>query len=107
LNDLDVTSLRVLVDTGPLVALCSRRDEHHTICVEQLRNLSPPLLTCWPVVTEAAWLLKENQLAVQKLLAGFETEFLQLLSGVRTLRKSVLKNPPLGGIFETQFLLFC
>lgn len=75
-----MTTHPVLIDTGPLVALFSRRDEYHEACVEQLRSLSPPLLTCWPVVTEAAWLLKENPLAVQKLLELFGSGFLKLLS---------------------------
>ena len=59
---------QVLIDTGPLVSIFSRRDASHQICVEQLRQLPVPLITCLPVITEAVWLLKENPIAVQKLL---------------------------------------
>ena len=68
---------RVLLDTGPLVAILSERDEHHDECVEQLRQLTPPLLTCWPVITEAAWLLRLDVTAVQRMLAGFDVGLLE------------------------------
>jgi predicted nucleic acid-binding protein len=70
---------RILVDTGPLVAILSRTDEYHGICVNALRSLPSPLLTCWPVITEAAWLLRGSPLAVQQLLGSIGGGFLELL----------------------------
>jgi predicted nucleic acid-binding protein len=71
---------RVLVDTGPLVAIISRADQHHRVCIETLRHLPGPLLSCWPVITEAAWLLRGRAGAVRQLLGGISEGFLELLS---------------------------
>jgi predicted nucleic acid-binding protein len=69
----------VLVDTGPLVAILSLNDTHHRVCLEELRRLSPPLLTCWPVITEAAWLLRSEVTGIQRLFTSFHQGFLRLL----------------------------
>ena len=70
---------RVLIDTGPLVALFSADDEHHGRCSEALTALAPPLLTCWPVVTEAAWLLRKRPQSLHQLFDSFDGGFLALL----------------------------
>jgi hypothetical protein len=61
------------------VAIASARDQYHELCIEQLRQLQPPLLTCWPVITEAAWLLRHHGSAVQRLLGGFDVGLLKML----------------------------
>ncbi len=71
--------MRILVDTGPLVAVLSREDAHHQTCVAALRGMAGPLLSCWPVVTEAAWLLRRSPHAVQQLLGSMDKGFLELL----------------------------
>ena len=70
---------RVLVDTGPLAAILSPADQYHEVCVEALRHLPAPLLSCWPVITEALWLLRAHPRAVQQLLGSIGSGFLELL----------------------------
>lgn len=69
----------VLADTGPLVAILNQSDQHHKQSIEALKTLRLPLLTCWPVLTEAAYLLRQFPDAVAKLLEGLDTGFLELL----------------------------
>jgi predicted nucleic acid-binding protein len=64
-------SERILIDTGPMVALFSEDDEHHQRCSDALTALIPPLYTCWPIVTETAWLLRKRPHTLQKLFASF------------------------------------
>jgi predicted nucleic acid-binding protein len=70
---------RVLADTGPIVALLNPRDHNHAKCVATLHTLPGPLFTCWPVITEAAWLLRRGRNALELLLGGIESGFLEIL----------------------------
>ncbi len=49
-----------LLDTGPLVSFLASGLRRHDWTVEQWKRLRPPLLTCEPVLTEAAFLLKRE-----------------------------------------------
>jgi predicted nucleic acid-binding protein len=64
----------VLVDAGPLVALLSKSDSEHQRCVDQSQTLPKPFVTTWPVLTEAAWLLRKEPQAISRLLALIEAE---------------------------------
>jgi predicted nucleic acid-binding protein len=70
---------RVLLDTGPLVALLAADDFWHEPCAEQLRDISPPLLTCWPVLVEADWLLRTHPAAVQQMFSWVQSGVVQIL----------------------------
>ena len=52
-----VLANKIIVDTGPIVALLNRRDAHHTWSVDQARQLEPPFITCEAVLAEAHFLL--------------------------------------------------
>jgi predicted nucleic acid-binding protein len=69
----------VLVDTGPLVAIIRKRDQYHAACVAEAKLIQGPFYTCWPVVTEAAYLLSDGPSEVQRLLARVRTSWLRLL----------------------------
>jgi uncharacterized protein len=64
---------RVLIDTGPLVALLNRADHHHAWVRQVLDTIEPPVFTCEAVVSEACFLLsrvRDGQDAVLGLLAN-------------------------------------
>lgn len=48
---------RIIVDTGPLVALLGERDARHQWVKERMAMIRPPLLTCEAVISETCFLL--------------------------------------------------
>jgi hypothetical protein len=92
------------------VAIASARDQHHQLCVEQLRDLRPPLLTCWPVITEAVWLLRHDASAVDRLLGSFEVGLLRLLildeKAIRWLAKFLARYRKMGAQIADGALIY-
>ena len=62
----------MLLDTGPLVSLLVPNAIHHRWTLEQWKQLRPPLLTCEPVLAEAAFLLKRERSDADGLFALME-----------------------------------
>jgi uncharacterized protein len=70
----------ILVDAGPLVALVDADDQYHKKCVAALKTLREPLVTVWPPVTEAMYLLGDLPKAQEALWEMLARGVLQLLS---------------------------
>jgi len=71
----------IVVDAGPLVALVDADDQFHQKCVATLKELREPLVTVWPPVTEAMYLLSDlprAQEALWEMLARGVLQFLPL-----------------------------
>ena len=47
----------ILVDAGPLVAVIDRGESDHQACALALSSLTGPMVTTWPALTEAIYLL--------------------------------------------------
>ena len=69
-------SVAVLADTGPLVALFSKRDRHHSWAIEAFKTLKPPLLTCDAVLAEVLFLLRSDGRSVSFLMGLLERRVL-------------------------------
>lgn len=48
-----MSDAKVILDTGPLIALLNRNDRHHKWVCETWSQISFPLLVCEPVLAEA------------------------------------------------------
>ncbi len=58
---------KIIVDTGPLVAFFSRRDEHHHWVLQQLSTLRGTLITTESVISECLYLLGYSNLAISAI----------------------------------------
>lgn len=69
---------QVLIDTGPLVAILSPDERAHELCSSTLKNLPNPPITCWPVITEATWLLRRFPQAIKRLLSSINVGIIEI-----------------------------
>lgn len=69
----------VLVDAGPLVALLDRSDDHHDKVAAALSRIQDRLVSVWPVIVEAMYLLAFSWPAQKALWEILETGAVEIL----------------------------
>ena len=69
---------RIVVDTGPLVALLNRRDRHHAWVRQVLDTVQPPIVTCEAVLSEACFLLRGLAGGPDAMLALLASDVVQI-----------------------------
>lgn len=69
---------RVLIDTGPLVALLNRRDRYHAWARSVLDTMTPPILTCEAVLSEACFLLSRVDGGAEAVLALVQADIIRI-----------------------------
>jgi predicted nucleic acid-binding protein len=62
-----------IADTGFLVAFANRHDIHHEWAVRLADHVTEPLLTCEPVLAEAAFHLQDASIVLAMLTEGLVT----------------------------------
>jgi uncharacterized protein len=72
-----------LLDTGPLVSFLAAGLRHHSWSCEQWKFFRPPLLTCEPVLTEAAFLLSREGHEADPLFALLERGVIRIALDVQ------------------------
>ena len=69
---------RVILDTGPIVAFLNKNDTYHDWAKIQFSLLTPPLMTCESVISEACYLLKNFTDGASNVLELVERELVLL-----------------------------
>lgn len=68
----------ILIDAGPLVAIANPDEPAHALALKTLSEQPPPILSTWPVLAEAAWLLRKRPDSVHEMLRGFTVGVFEL-----------------------------
>jgi len=80
-----------IADTGFLVAFANRSDEHHAWAVELAEGVTEPLLTCEPVLAEAAFHLRSVSLVLAMVSEGLVTVAFDVTANHAALSKLAAK----------------
>lgn len=70
--------MTAICDTGPLVGYLNRNDPYHEWAVAVMKQVTPPMLTCESVLTEAVYFLREDGLEVEPLFRLLERGAIRL-----------------------------
>jgi predicted nucleic acid-binding protein len=67
-----MAGVKLLCDTGPLVAFLNRSDQYHSWAKSQFEQIFQPLITCEAVVSEAVFLLQDDAISADPLFEAIE-----------------------------------
>ena len=67
----------ILLDTGPLVALLDKDEEHYGWATSRMRGLTPPLMVCEAALTETCFLLKSHARARLQMRLWIQSGFVR------------------------------
>jgi predicted nucleic acid-binding protein len=67
-----MAAIRILADTGPLVAYLNQTDQYHHWAVECFSSFYDPIYTCEAVISESIFLLRSAGLEIESLLQLIE-----------------------------------
>lgn len=81
----------IIVDTGPLVALLVRTDDHHGWVVDRLRELHPPFQTCEPVLAEVAHLVRRARHGLERFVDLLMSDLLRVEFDIMAERAAVAR----------------
>jgi uncharacterized protein len=68
----------VLLDTGCIVALLDRSEQHHRDSVNAVSTLEAPLITCEAVIAESCYLLRDFEGAAAAVLENVDRGIFQI-----------------------------
>lgn len=67
-----------LLDTGVIVGLLDRSEDHHVRCVSALEGLEGPLVTCEAVIAESCYLLRRVPGAAETVIENLQCGIFQI-----------------------------
>ena len=67
-----MAAVKLICDTGPLIAFFNRADQHHAWAREQFDRITQPLITCEAVISEALFLLQDDGLASEPVFEALQ-----------------------------------
>lgn len=67
----------IILDTGPLVAYINRNDKYHSWAKKWFKEISPPILTCQAVISEACFLIRHISQGREIILEMLERDLIQ------------------------------
>ncbi len=82
---------KVIIDTGPLVALINRKEKYHTWVRNSLVTIASPLVTCEAVVTESCYLLRNIYGGNDAVMGLIDREKLQITFSLKNEVKAIQK----------------